>query len=121
MAGAFEGTPLGLTSTILNLAAVLTRKQLKVPRYQRPYTWTDREVRELIQDLWRAYKRSATFYFIGQIVLVKNHGKLEVSEWSATFGDADDAARLCARSYSGAREAISNADYGWRHAAPVAA
>ncbi|MCX7359527.1 MAG: DUF262 domain-containing protein [Alphaproteobacteria bacterium] len=80
MAGAFGDTPLGLTSTILNLGAVLTRKQLKVPRYQRPYTWTEREVRELIQDLWRAYKRGATFYFIGQIVLVKNHGKLEVSD-----------------------------------------
>lgn len=80
MAGAFGDTPLGLTSTILNLGAALTRKQLKVPRYQRPYTWTDREVRELIQDLWRAFKRGATFYFIGQIVLVKNHGKLEVSD-----------------------------------------
>jgi hypothetical protein len=80
MAGAFGDTPLGLTSQILNVAAVLTRKQLKVPRYQRPYTWTEREVRELIQDLWRAYKRGAPFYFIGQIVLVKNHGKLEVSD-----------------------------------------
>lgn len=80
MAGAFGDTPLGLNSTVLNVAAVLTRKQLKVPRYQRPYTWTEREVRELIQDLWRAHKRSATFYFIGQIVLVKNHGKLEVSD-----------------------------------------
>ncbi len=80
MAGAFGDTPLGLTSQILNLAAVLTRKQLKVPRYQRPYTWTEREVRELIQDLRRAFDRGAPFYFIGQIVLVKNHGKLEVSD-----------------------------------------
>lgn len=80
MAGPFGDKPLGLSSEILNLAAVLTRKQLKVPRYQRPYTWTEREVRELIQDLWRAFKRPATFYFIGQIVLVKNHGKLEVSD-----------------------------------------
>jgi hypothetical protein len=80
MAGAFGDVPLGLSSIILNLAGVLTRKQLKVPRYQRPYTWTEREVRELMQDLWRAFKRGATFYFIGQIVLVKNHGKLEVSD-----------------------------------------
>ena len=80
MASAFGDTPLGLTSQVLNLSAVLTRKQLKVPRYQRPFTWTEREVRELIQDLWRAYGRGATFYFIGQIVLVKNHGKLEVSD-----------------------------------------
>ncbi|MEZ5995750.1 MAG: DUF262 domain-containing protein [Hyphomonadaceae bacterium] len=81
MAGSFGDTPLGLTSTILNLGSVLTRKAaLKIPRYQRPYTWADREVRELIQDLWRAFKRGATFYFIGQIVLVRNHGKLEVSD-----------------------------------------
>ncbi|MGE0743398.1 MAG: DUF262 domain-containing protein [Hyphomonadaceae bacterium] len=81
MAAPFGDTPLGLTSHILNIGAVLTRKPaLKVPRYQRPYTWTEREVRELIQDLWRAYKRGATFYFIGQIVLVKNQGKLEVSD-----------------------------------------
>jgi hypothetical protein len=80
MAG-FEGTPLGLTSQILNLFAVLTRRGgLKVPRYQRPYTWTEREVRQLIEDLRRAWKRGATFYFIGQIVLVKNHGKLEISD-----------------------------------------
>lgn len=81
MAAAFGDTPLGLTSHILNLGTVLTRKAaLKVPRYQRPYTWTEREVRELFQDLWRAYKRNAPFYFIGQIVLVKNAGKLEVSD-----------------------------------------
>jgi|CXWL01.1.fsa_nt_gi hypothetical protein len=82
MASAFGETPLGLSSQILNIAAVLTRKGgLKVPRYQRPYTWSEREVRQLIQDLWRAFKRGATFYFIGQIVLVKDsRGKLEISD-----------------------------------------
>lgn len=81
MASAFGETPIGLTSNIFNIAAVLTRKTaLKIPRYQRPYTWSEREVRQLIQDLWRAYKRGATFYFIGQIVLVRNHGKNEVSD-----------------------------------------
>jgi len=80
MAHHFGETPMGLASHMLNLAAVLTRRHLKVPRYQRPYTWSDGEVRELIQDLWRAFKRNASFYFIGQIVLVKNHGKLEISD-----------------------------------------
>lgn len=81
MAGAFGNMPLGLSSQILNLGGVLTRKpDLKVPRYQRPYTWTDSEVRELMQDLWAAYKRKAPFYFIGQIVLVKNQGKFEISD-----------------------------------------
>src|SRR5262245_58664553 len=81
MAGAFGDTPMGLSSQILNLAGVLTRKTaLKVPRYQRPYTWTHSEGRGLVQGLWRPYKRKAPFYFIGQIVLVKNHGKLEISD-----------------------------------------
>ncbi|MBL8536863.1 MAG: DUF262 domain-containing protein [Hyphomonadaceae bacterium] len=81
MSAPFGDTPMGLTSQILNIGAVLTRKAgLRVPRYQRPYTWTEREVRELIQDLWRAFKRNAPFYFIGQIVLVKNSGKLEISD-----------------------------------------
>ena len=81
MAGEFGEAPLGLWSQILSVAAVLTRKAaLKVPRYQRPYTWTEREVRILIQDLRRAFERDAVFYFIGQIVLVKNRGKLEISD-----------------------------------------
>jgi len=81
MAGPFGETPIGLTSQIFNIASVLMRKlPLKVPRYQRPFTWTEREVRQLIEDLRRAFKRGATFYFIGQIVLVKNRGKLEISD-----------------------------------------
>ncbi len=82
MAGAFGETPLGLKSQIFNIAAVLERKHsLKVPRYQRAYTWSEREVRQLIQDLWRAFNRKATFYFIGQIVLVKNNkNQREISD-----------------------------------------
>ncbi|MBS0384235.1 MAG: DUF262 domain-containing protein [Proteobacteria bacterium] len=82
MASAFGDTPQGLSSQISNLAGVLMRKGgLKVPRYQRPYTWSEREVRELITDLWRAFERKAPFYFIGQIVLVKNaKGNLEISD-----------------------------------------
>lgn len=75
-------TPIGLSSQIINLAAILTRRpMLKVPRYQRPYTWTEKEVRRLIEDLWRAFTRKATFYFIGQIVFVKaDDGRLEISD-----------------------------------------
>ncbi|MEJ0059271.1 MAG: DUF262 domain-containing protein [Terricaulis sp.] len=78
----YGATPLGLASQIVNLAGVLTRRvTLKVPRYQRPYTWTEHEVRQLIQDLWRAFERRTTFYFIGQIVMVKNKkGELEISD-----------------------------------------
>jgi len=78
----FGETPIGLVSQILNLAGVLMRKGgLQVPRYQRPYTWTEREVRELIRDLWGAFERQAPFYFIGQIVLIRNtRAKFEISD-----------------------------------------
>lgn len=82
MASAHGETPLGLASHIVNIAGVFTRKTtLKVPRYQRLYTWSEREVRRLIQDLRRAFERRASFYFIGQIVLVKSaQNKLEISD-----------------------------------------
>ncbi len=82
MAYSFGETPPGLSSKILNLGAILTQPAaLKVPRYQRPYTWTEREVRRLVADLRRAFQRGATFYFVGQVVLVRNAaGALEISD-----------------------------------------
>ena len=82
MATGYGETPIGLKSEIYNLAGALLRKVLyKMPRYQRPYTWAEREVRQLIQDLWRAWKREATFYFIGQIVLVRStRGRYEIAD-----------------------------------------
>jgi hypothetical protein len=82
MASAFGETPLGLTSQILNVAGVLTRRfVMKVPRYQRPYSWTEREVRRLIDDLRRAVERKATFYFVGEVVFVRSaDGKLEIAD-----------------------------------------
>lgn len=82
MASPYGETPIGLGSKIMNLGEILTRRQgLHVPRYQRPYSWADNEVRRLIQDLRRAFKRRATFYFIGQIVFVKaSRDSLEISD-----------------------------------------
>ena len=81
MAAATRET-LGLVSQILSIAEVLLRPfVLKVPRYQRPYTWGEREVQRLIQDLLQAYRSKEPFYFIGQIVLVKgDKNQLEISD-----------------------------------------
>ena len=69
---AADETPRGLKSQILNIVGVLTRVVvLKVPRYQRPYTWGERHVQRLIQGLLQAYKSRTEYYFIGQIVLVR--------------------------------------------------
>lgn len=68
----FGETPIGLVSQILNLASILTRPiVLRIPPFQRPYTWTEKEVSQLIFDLLAAYERRASLYFIGQMVFVR--------------------------------------------------
>ena len=78
----FGETPTGLSTNIMNLANVLSRGQLlRIPRYQRPFTWTERQVRQLMQDLVAAFDRDASFYFIGQFVFVKTpQGDFEIAD-----------------------------------------
>jgi len=42
-----------------------------IPDYQRPYSWTDKEVKALVQDLYRGYRGGGP-YFLGSIVLVRD-------------------------------------------------
>ncbi|MGE3142193.1 MAG: DUF262 domain-containing protein [Hyphomonadaceae bacterium] len=79
----FGAQPGGLRSEVLNLAGLLSREApLMVPRYQRPYTWTEEEVGKLIQDLRRAWEREGSYYFIGHFVLVRT----EKNEWQIADG-----------------------------------
>ncbi|MDQ0314754.1 DUF262 domain-containing protein [Amorphus orientalis] len=51
-----------------------------VPAYQRPYAWESQQVEELLADLKDAMaprSRTEGFYFLGSIVLVKQHGSPE--------------------------------------------
>lgn len=51
-----------------------------IPAYQRPYAWERQQVEELLSDLEEAMSpdsRSDGFYFLGSIVLVKQHGNPE--------------------------------------------
>jgi hypothetical protein len=78
----FGVAPPGLTASIANLEGVLAGPlPLRVPAYQRPYTWTQVEVSVLIEDLRLAFLREAPFYFIGHIVVVRNgRGDLEIAD-----------------------------------------
>ncbi|MBI1187352.1 MAG: DUF262 domain-containing protein [Alphaproteobacteria bacterium] len=68
----FGAQPGGLTSSVMNLTRFLSGDtRLFVPRYQRPYSWTEEHVGKLIQDFMRAWKRGGALYFIGEIVLVR--------------------------------------------------
>ena len=51
-----------------------------IPAYQRPYAWERQQVEELLTDLAEAMEprsRSDGFYFLGSVVLVKQHASPE--------------------------------------------
>jgi len=76
------GSPIGLAAQIANLAALFGGPyMLRIPAYQRPYTWTSVEVSALLVDLLSAFERRAPYYFIGHIVLVKtDRADMEVAD-----------------------------------------
>src|SRR4051794_12375284 len=58
---------------------LLSDKKLEVPRYQRPYAWTDKHVGDLYLDLSDAKDRGETEYFLGSIVTIgRGTERLEV-------------------------------------------
>ncbi|WP_239590965.1 DUF262 domain-containing protein [Vitreimonas flagellata] len=67
-----SGDPAGLQSKIVTIADLLKRNLgLKVPRYQRPFTWSEREVVQLIEDMRRTMREDRLLYFLGQMMLVE--------------------------------------------------
>lgn len=72
------------TSTIREL---LTGKELTVPDYQRPYTWTPDNVRQLISDI-KLFSRSYDEYRIGTVIMHeedKTHNLVDGQQRTVTF------------------------------------
>jgi len=65
---------------IKGIGKLIKEEQLKVPIYQRPYSWTDKNIEELLNDLKEAIDNYDDEYFIGTVVLTKtkNDSKLEI-------------------------------------------
>lgn len=67
------------TVTQPGIGEILKQYQLKVPPNQREYSWTDKEVTTLFQDLAKAIADGDPEYFLGTIVTIPaNSGVLEV-------------------------------------------
>lgn len=63
----------------LGLGSVLKHNQMAVPPNQREYSWTDREVTTLLQDIAKSISSGDPSYFLGTIVTIpRAHGVLEV-------------------------------------------
>ena len=65
---------------IKGIGKLIKDEKLKVPIYQRPYSWTEKQVGELLNDIKSAISNGDDEYFLGTIVLtkIKNDTKLEI-------------------------------------------
>ncbi len=67
---------------------ILTENRLyEIPAYQRPYSWDEEHSLELIQDIYNAFKRNDTEYFIGSIITIEK-------EKNRTYDVVDGQQRL---------------------------
>lgn len=51
---------------------VLSDNNLAVPRYQRSYAWTDKQITDLLDDITEAIRKGEKEYFLGSIVITGN-------------------------------------------------
>ena len=70
-------------NNIKNIGALtikeLFEKNLKIPPYQRPYSWEKEQVEDLIEDLLTAYKNEIENYLIGNMIFHQEDLKEEIN------------------------------------------
>lgn len=55
----------------------LFEQDFSIPPYQRPYAWSEEQVKQLLLDLIEA-KKNNKIYLIGNMILYQNNGSLEI-------------------------------------------
>jgi uncharacterized protein with ParB-like and HNH nuclease domain len=61
-------------AAFLNISELFT-KALKIPEYQRPYSWGDEQVIQLIDDLTEAWEKDKQAYLVGNIIIHEENQK----------------------------------------------
>lgn len=56
----------------IKLIELIRIKNLRIPEYQRPYRWTQKNVEQLLNDINNARKNGKNEYLIGSVILHKN-------------------------------------------------
>lgn len=57
-----------MKANIKNLSEIFS-KNLKIPSYQRPYTWSTKSALELFNDIFKEYENNKNEYRIGSVIL----------------------------------------------------
>ena len=67
-----------METTQENIENILKKKYL-IPNYQRPYSWNEKQINELIDDLYENYNNDKEeIYFLGSIITINNNNHYEV-------------------------------------------
>ena len=65
---------------IKGIGKLIKENNLKVPIYQRPFAWEEKQIKELFNDIKNSINENEDEYFLGTIVLTKTkgEGRLEI-------------------------------------------
>ena len=63
---------------IKGIGKLIKEEKLRVPIYQRPFSWEKKQIDELHNDLKEAINNNDDEYFLGTVVLTKVEGKLKL-------------------------------------------
>lgn len=69
-----------INSSQMGLGTVLKQHRVRVPPNQREYSWTEREVTDLLQDLAKAIDDGEAEYFLGTIVAIPQTSEPDLLE-----------------------------------------
>ena len=67
----------GITATVKYIKE-LDFERLAIPNYQRPYLWTKKNVRQLLQDIYASFSRGLQDYRIGSIIVHQHDDVLDI-------------------------------------------
>lgn len=61
-----------IQAKIVSVGELLTIGKLRIPPYQRPYRWTEKNVRQLLEDVLQSMNAGKKSYRIGSVILHNN-------------------------------------------------
>ena len=69
-----------IQASIVSVGELMNIKELRIPIYQRPYRWTEQNVRQLLEDVQSSMNAGKRNYRIGSVILHNNteDGKLDI-------------------------------------------
>lgn len=67
-----------IEAAIVSVGEVLSIGNLRIPEYQRPYRWSEKNVRQLLEDILESKNAGKKSYRIGSVILYNNKETLDI-------------------------------------------